>query len=197
MIAGPTQSGKTSLLIKIIKNLSTMCDKKVDRIVYCYSRPQDSLKELTAYNVELHDGLPDVDHFDAASNNLLILDDLMEECEKDKSILNMFTVDSHHKNISTFFLTQNLFSKGRYFRTISLNCHYMIIFNNPRDKSQIGHLARQMYPNNPLFLSEAFEDATSNLHGYLFLDLKQSTNNNHRVQTCILTNETRIIYQPK
>ena len=39
-------------------------------------------------------------------------------------------------------LVQNLFPKNKETRTISLNAHYMVVFKNPRDKSQISHLTR-------------------------------------------------------
>ena len=121
----------------------------------------------------------------------------MHLAEKDKSILELFTTDSHHSNISVFLITQNLFSQGKFSRTISLNCQYLFILNNPRDKAQIYNLARQMFPTNSLFLIECYEDATIKKYGYLFLDLTQSTNNRYRVQTGITPNETRIIYEPK
>jgi hypothetical protein len=196
MIAGPTQSGKTSLLSKVLSNLVHLIQPNPTRIVYCYSRPQEAFKSMSG--IEFNEGLPNLDEFDPKENNLIILDDLMDQCEKDKSILNLFTVDSHHKNISTFLITQNLFSKGKYSRTISLNCHYMIIFNNPRDRSQIYFLARQMFPTCPNFLVECYEDATeSKKFGYLFLDMTQTTSNKNRVQTNILPDESRIIYQIK
>lgn len=61
----------------------------------------------------------------------------------------------------------------------------MVVFKNPRDRAQIRHLARQVYPENPLFLQEAYLDATSRAHGYLVLDLKQSTAEEFRVRTNI------------
>ena len=63
----------------------------------------------------------------------------MRESCKDTSIYDIFTVDSHHKNISVFFLTQNLFPKEKNARTISLNCNYIITTCNPRDRAQLFH----------------------------------------------------------
>ena len=122
----------------------------------------------------------------------------MDQCQKDSSILSLFTIDSHHKNTSVFFITQNLYSQAKYSRTISLNSHYLIIFKNPRDKSQINVLARQMFPNKIQFFMESFEDATENKsHGYLLLDFKQSTLMKNRVQTGIIPGDERIIYTSK
>ena len=51
-------------------------------------------------------GLPDIDEFNENLNNLLILDDLMSEFGKNDVIKQLFTIDSNHKNLIVFFLTQ-------------------------------------------------------------------------------------------
>jgi hypothetical protein len=196
LLAGPTMSGKSQHMIQIINNINTMMSPPPDRIVYCYARLQDSFASIPG--LELNEGLPDIDSFDATKNNMVILDDLMNECDDNPDIQKLFRVDAHHKNISTFLITQNLFSKGKCARTISLNSNYLIIFNNPRDRAQIQHLSRQMFPANPRFLNECYTDACeSKPYGYLFLDLTQKTKQRHRVQTNIFPGETRIIYQSK
>jgi hypothetical protein len=196
-VAGPSRSGKTTLLISILKNARQMINPAPDRIMYCYAQHQDVFS--TVPGIELHQGLPDIEaEFDPRLNNLLILDDLMDQADCNPDIQKLFTVDSHHKNISIFFITQNIYSKGKCMRTISLNTNYMLIFNNPRDRQQIRNLSRQMFPSNASFLSECYDDATEAAQfGYLFLDLTQKTKQKHRVQTNILPGQTRIIYQSK
>ncbi|CAF0982747.1 unnamed protein product, partial [Brachionus calyciflorus] len=148
-------------------------------------------------NIRFVKGIPDIDEFDQEKNNLIILDDLMKECEEDCSIQKLFTIDSHHRNISVFFVTQNIFSKGKFTRTLNLNSNYLILFNNPRVRLQTLMLARQMFPNKVSFFMENFEDASSKPHGYIFIDLNQSTENRNRIQTGITPDETRIIYTLK
>jgi len=198
-IAGPTQSGKTSLLKNILIFNSILFDKPPNTITYCYSTWQTIYNELGEIipNIRFVKGIPDIDELDQEKNNLVILDDLMKECEEDCSIQKLFTIDSHHRNISVFFVTQNIFSKGKFTRTLNLNSNYLILFNNPRDRLQTLMLARQMFPKKVSFFMEAFEDATSKPHGYIFIDLKQSTENRNRIQTGISPDETRIIYTLK
>lgn len=200
LIAGPTQSGKTTFIKDLLTFNNILIRSPPQKIIYCYRKWQSVYEEIinTIKNIEFHEGVYNIDEIDASKNTLLVLDDLMIECEKDQSILELFTVDSHHKNISVFFLSQNLFSRGAYARTISLNCNYIIVFKNPRDKSQIYVLARQMHPDNFRFFMEAFNDAiNSGGHTYLFLDLKQKTPEKNRVQTAILPGNLRILYTPK
>lgn len=200
LVAGPTQSGKTYFVQKILENKNIVIEPRPDRIIYCYSSWQtkfDDIKNKIQY-IEFHEGIKNIDEINPTYNNLIIFDDLLNECEKDESILNLFTVHSHHKNISVFILSQNLYSRGKFFRTISLNCHYLVIFKNPRDKSQLNVLARQLFPNKINFFLESFLDAVENkAHSYIFVDLKQSTLEKNRVQTGIIPGENRYLYTPK
>jgi hypothetical protein len=200
LIAGPSQSGKTSLLFKLLKHNHEIFNPIPDRIVYCYSTSQPFFTEFQNISppVEFHKGLKNADEFDKSKNNLLIIDDLMDECESNKEIQSLFTKDSHHHNISVFIVSQNIFPKGKYARTISLNCQYLIIFNNPRDKNQINTLARQMFCEKTSFFFEALKDIFDNhKHAYIFFDLRVSTLEKNRIQTGIVPGETRLIYTKK
>src|SRR6185436_6207776 len=108
------------------------------RIVWCYSVYQSLFYSLR--NVEFHEGIIDINSLERGT--LLILDDLMHEA--DENVEKIFTKYSHHNSVSVLFLTQNIFFKNT--RTMSLNSQYLILFKNPRDATQITHLARQMYP---------------------------------------------------
>ena len=59
----------------------------------------------------------------------------------------------------------------------------MVVFKNPRDASQMSHLARQMYPGRVKFVHEAFKEATSVPYGYLLTDLKEDTPIDMRLRT--------------
>jgi hypothetical protein len=200
MIAGPTQSGKTHFIYNILKNNQLIIEPIIHKIVYCYSVWQDFFNQFSNIypKVEFHQGIIDLSEINPYQNNLIILDDLMTEGQSNISILNLFTIDSHHKNTSVVFISQNLFSQGKYSRSISLNSHYLIIFNNPRDKSQISVLGRQLFPNQSAFFLEAYEDCVEKRpFGYMFIDLKQATEKRSRVQTGIIPGEQRIIYTSK
>lgn len=93
-------------------------------------------------NVKVIEGLPSVD--DIPPNTFLIIDMQMSNL---KDICTIFTVSSHHKNVSTFFLVQNLFYSNPYMRTISLNSSHIVLFKSLRDINQIQFLARQIFPN--------------------------------------------------
>ena len=126
-------------------------------------------------------GLTDVEEFPAdGENRWLVIDDLMDELSGRDELNSLFTKQSHHLNISVFFVVQNLFHKG--LRQVSLNSHYMFLFYNPRDVSTIQNLGRQLFPANPKFLLKAYEEATGRPYSHLFLDLKQNTDRRARVR---------------
>jgi hypothetical protein len=139
--------------------------------------------------------------FDPAETNLLVLDDQMNEGKaKANAFANLFTKGSHHRNITVVYMMQNVFEKGGSNRTINLNAHYLIMFKNPRDGRQAHVLGSQMYPKNPSFLSQAFEDATSSrAHSYLALEFRQETDRLLRVLTNITADDDEpvTVYVPR
>ena len=58
------------------------------------------------------------------------------------------TNGSHRRNIRLVLITRNLFHQVSSSRDISLNSKYTVVFKNPRDKTQIVHLARHVYTEN-------------------------------------------------
>ena len=198
-ISGPTGSGKSEIIKRILAENQTIIEPPPDRIVYCipYKPPNeyDYLNNVSP-RVQIIIGLPDLKIFNVNQNNLLILDDLMTEAEKSASILDLFVTQSHHSNISVILTKQNLFSKNTNSRTIALNSQYLILLKNPRDSQQISTLGTQMYPKKSRFLTEAYTDACKVKHGYLLIDLKQSTNDDHRIQKGVFYYQKRLIYKP-
>ena len=196
IIAGPSGSGKSFFVKRFLKYLSEMVDTDFARIIFYYAEWQNTYLEM-GENVHFYEGLPQVSDFSEDKKpKLIIIDDLMRE-SSNKNVVDIFTKYSHHKNLSVIYLTQNLFHQGKGQRDISLNAHYIIVFTNPRDRAQIQHFARQLYPDNPKFIQEAYADATKIPHGYILMDLKQDTAEACRVRTCIFPDDDfNYVYVP-
>lgn len=194
IIAGPSGSGKSFFVVQFIDNLEQMSNVTFKNIYWHYSEWLPQLKSQR--NIILKEGLPNIEGLGTSNPNLIIIDDLMRE--SDGRVVDLFTRGCHHRNVSVFFITQNIFHQGKGQRDISLNAHYIVLFKNPRDKAQIRHLAQQVYPENTKFLQEAYKDATTQPHGYLLLDLKQSTSEELRFRTNIFPSANHsIVYIPK
>ena len=95
LVSGQSGCGKTFWVSKLIQQLR----EKFENITFAYTMYQDSYKNL---NVTLVEGFPE----DVLPNTLLILDDMMLDC--DKNFAKYFT-KMRHVNISTVFIVQNLY----------------------------------------------------------------------------------------
>ena len=101
----------------------------------------------------------------------------------------LFRKRSHHRNVSVYLVTQNLFHQGPKCRDISLNAKYEVELKNVRDRNQFSFLARQVYTENSDSLYRAYLDATSRPHGYLILDFSQYTDDWVRFRTNVFPDE--------
>lgn len=191
VISGPTGSGKTSFVTRLLAHKRTLITPPPLKVLWCYGEWQSAYS--TIQGVDFSEGLPDLKQLQPQT--LVIIDDLM--AETDDRITQLFTKMSHHREISVIYIVQNLFNKNKEQRTISLNAQYMVLFKNPRDTSQITHLAKQMYPGHIKYMQEAFADATSVPYGYLFVDLKQDTPEHMRLRTNVFPGERHFVYLRK
>ena len=199
LIAGPTMSGKTHFLVNCLKE--NLFWPKPTRIIWVYGEWQgiyDEVKSIwphTEFVTEMSRALYDSLRVD--ENNLVVVDDQMTEAGGSDELANMFTKGAHHRNVSVVFIVQNLFHQGKSMRTISLNSHYLILFKNPRDMSQVRSLAIQMFPKNSSFLVNAYDDATRKPHGYLIMDLHPKTPEALRVRSGVFQLDVPIVYSPR
>ncbi len=196
LVSGPSQSGKTWFAIRLIENATEMFTTPPLDIYWCYAEFQPAYQRLPTH-VKMINGLPSMDELrkDPTRPKLVIIDDLMMEGNKSDEITTLTTKGCHHLNTSLVFLVQNTFYKGQ--RTARLNMTYLVMFKSPADQSQIETLARQMYTRRGSVLLEAFKDATKAKHGYLLIDLHQTTDEQLRLRTGIFPDETTFVYAPR
>lgn len=188
LIVGPSQSGKTSLVRQMIKQ--NIYDTKIQNVKWCYLYTSPWFLEEP--NINFIHGLPDT----YENGDLLIIDDLMHRLNE--KIADLFTAASHHRNISVILILQNLFPRAKVMRDISLNAHYIILFKNSRDVSQINCLGRQLYPQKTKYFLDAYIKATTNPHGYLVVDLHPKTTEEYRLRDNLFPTSEGIywIYRP-
>jgi hypothetical protein len=198
---GPTSCGKTVFVSKFLQNIDVMIDQKIEEIIWCFGESQpmhEELKNSLSTPIKFIEGIPNLNDIASESKppaRLIVIDDFMREA--DGKVVDIFSKGSHHRNLSIIFITQNIFFQGKGARDMSLNAHYLVIFKNPRDRSQFQSMARQIYPENTKFITEAYADATSKPHSYLLLDMRQSTPDAFRFRTEIFPGENQFVYIPK
>ena len=206
VIAGPSMSGKTVLTLAILRNAEAMYTIPPERILNAYGVHQKKFDDLEAEvtNLNVHHGLPTREMIEElksdndTGHSLLVLDDLMDEICKSSEMCSLFTRDVHHSRISVIMISQNVYHQSRYSRTISLNTSYLILLKTCRDLQQIHFLSRQMFPDTPKRLVEAYEDATRQPRGYLVVNnLTSSGDDDVRLSTSILPSDTLVLYTRK
>ena len=180
-----------------------MFTKPPERIVYAYTEYQPVFHDLlkAVPHVILHQGLPNKEeveqYFEGVNHTLLVLDDMMLKIGQSEDCVHLFTVTSHHRNISVIFLTQNLYPTGKFSRTISLNCLNVILFRNYRDARQVMTFGSQVLPGKPEFFKAAYEMATLKNYGYLHVCLEPNQNREYQMGTHIFPGEDMVIFQAK
>ena len=188
-VSGPSQSGKTQFVLKLLDQRHELFRKPLEKILWCYGiNDVNLLLHLQSKGYKTLRGLPK--ESDIEPNSICVLDDLLSESESSKEVTNMCTRAAHHKPCFVIFISQNLFPGGKESRTRSLNTHYYCIFKNPRDKLQFEILARQISPSRSKALIAVYEDATREPHGYLFIDFTQECPDEFRYRTNILESPT-------
>lgn len=136
LICGSTQSGKTYFTKQLLEKANEMFTIPVDKIIYAYTEHQDMFHDMeqSMPTLELHQGLPtkeDIEKYtEDVRHTIIVLDDLMLKVAQSQDCVHLFTVTSHHRNITTVMLSQNLYPPGKYDRTISLNCLNVILLKN-------------------------------------------------------------------
>lgn len=120
----------------------------------------------------------------------------MLQVAQSQDCVQLFTVTSHHRNVPTVMLSQNLYPPGKYARTISLNCLNVILFRNYRNSRQIITFGSQILPGSIPYFKAAYDTATRPNFGYLHVCLEPTQNKDYQLRSNILPGEDMVIYQP-
>ena len=83
-------------------------------------------------------------------------------------------------------MLKKLFPPRRFLRSISLNAHYIIAFDNPRDTLGLRTSAQQAFAGHFPYVWKSFQDTTLQPYVYLVMDLHRRTPITLRLQNNIL-----------
>lgn len=188
LVAGPTTSGKSWFMAKMVEHRSTIYDVSFDRIIYfsphCLSGGQDDyIANLRKFfpNLELCADLPSVDALNIFADNthkLFLIDDFMESYNNSKDAFRLLTIDSHHRKITVIVTTHNVFGASKYQKTFSRNYSEMVLLANRGDKLSLRTLGSQMFPDSPRILLRAMswvEENSIEKPKYILLDVSPVT----------------------
>jgi len=185
-VAGPSTSGKTVFVTRLIQYKKQLFRKPITGVKWFYSPeggpPPSGVTAIKGMSDQWTDFINPWD--------IVVIDDLLIETASNKLLTAAFTRLAHHKPCTLVYITQNLFHKAADARTRSLNMHYLVMMKNPRDATQISHIARQMYPNASEALVEVYRSVTANSpYSYLLIDFHQDTPTELRIRTNIFPDD--------
>ena len=127
LVSGGTKSGKTTFVKRLLSYANVLIDPAPENIMYFYAEYQDAFGEIQNLvpGIKFIQGLPDniMDSINPETRNLFIIDDMMGE--KDGVISKLFTIKSHHGNLSVIYIVQNLIHQSKEHRTISMQVIYV------------------------------------------------------------------------
>lgn len=203
IVTGVSGCGKTWWIKKLLENQQVMFESPVDSCLLCYGVYQPLYDEMAQNisNLSLVEGcnqraIKQHGMLDATKKTILIIDDLHAEMADDQLLGNLFCKFSHHMNTTVIFLTQNLFRKGKQMRDVISNCHYLVFMAQPRDKTAIMSVARQMFPKQTNYFMQAYNDATSQPRGYLLIDARPETPEDLRLRSGLFPSEQSVAWKP-
>lgn len=168
IIFGQTGAGKTCFILEVIKQ--QLINPFPKKIYYMYNIEQCFMKDWNKTEKQEIKFIEGLDFSQITSNepSMLIIDDLI--LSNNKSVAEMFILGSHHKKVSLFYITQNLFPNCNLFRTMSSNTHYYVLFHNQRNFRQVHTLARQIYVGDDLKrIFNAYKRASKRQRGFIVL----------------------------
>jgi hypothetical protein len=188
-IAGSTSCGKTYFVKQLIEKRKQLIDAHLTNIYYNYAEWQSIFSDMELQDdVKFAEGLPNINELEP--NSLLILDDLFMQLANNKELVDLFCVKSHHKNISVIFITQSFYYDSKVMRCVTRNSHYLTLFKSPRMAAVADQLSRQLWPQRPNYLLDAYNKATKDkLFSYLFLNLHPSAEEKLAVLSNIIPKE--------
>ena len=195
ILSGPSMSGKSQMILNIMKNYDNFFSEHVDYCIYFYPEQEGLDESRQAYIKQLKEHIPDlitVEGFPAmnritrlAGKKMLLLDDMFHQLADNLDFVNLCTIGSHHGDISFFLTTQNMYWPSRHRLTIVRNCTDLILWQGILDKSQMYTLGRQLFEDRH-FLVSCFEWLKKRYkHQYkraLWIDLNCL---NHEMQDCM------------
>ena len=202
VIAGPSRSGKTTLLKNILQERHTLFSEVPEKVFLFYSHKQP------IYDAMLREGLideltdisiayPSFDYlfqlaqpYKHGRGCLFILDDIISDLSND--FMKIFCNLSHHEKASIILMSQNLFHNHKAYRTLSINTHYLFLMKQTRDVTQISNLGRQACAGKPNFLPSVYKENLLRPYSYVLLDFGANQDDQIRVRNHMLPNELPI-----
>jgi hypothetical protein len=190
VIQGCSSSGKTILCSQILLQSAEVFVTQPSLVIFCYKTWQ------TVYST-LQDKLPNIIFLsslpteselktlvDGHDHSIFVVDDMQMEINNNPFFSDLFTRISHHFNISTILLLQEVV-KGKFGGHLNKNCHYTFLMRSMRNAYTIRSLGIQVGDYKNLYA--AYREATKIPFSYLLISTHPQTDDSLRYRSNIFT----------
>ena len=157
LVIGPTGCGKTTTVLRIIKE--KLIEPMPTKIFYMYAAHQpfmvDWNNDPSNPPIDFIEGI-DLDilnRYDEAK--LLIFDDLILSINKD--IAQRFIAGSHHNNTTTILISHAIYLNNENYRLMKKNTHYVLLFKDKRNFADVTRFALANLGDRSNSLTEAYK----------------------------------------
>lgn len=206
IIAGATQSGKTHLLMELLKAADRIFNPIPERIVFFYASYQDMYTDV---QVELRERykidcvfikasqctLEEIVELCAGALSLVVFDDATVETST-SDVIAKACMNLRHERISIVLLQHTLYPRTRQSALINCNVKYIFVMSCVRMRQQVNTLASQLQMTQ--LMKAAYRDVTDKMgqYAYLMIDLTNRTPTFLRLRTNVL-HPPSYVYVPK
>ncbi len=192
-IVGGTQSGKTTLVLDLLKNRKSTIEGELKHFYWALPEEAAVPHAVLHHDPPFHIIRGPPTPSDLQQDSFVVIDDLGTRCMGNRSesenIAKLFTVTSHHSRVSIILILHNQFPKGPFSREIALSCGYNILTKNPRCPQTFRHLAQQLVGQGVNSLYSCYCEATESPYSYFLVDNTQSCPPALRFRTRVIPRE--------
>ncbi len=200
LISGPTMAGKTTWILNLIDNRERLISKPVKTVLWCSSQTDSNFEKhlLRRYGtlIKFHVGLPAESDLESlrSKNGMLILDDLMEMAVQSEAVLKLFIQTTHHFELITILVLQNLFASGKHRLSLCRNSQYLCLFNSVLDKTVLTLLGNRFIPKGggALLTKILMRGLEHDPFYYIFIDAHVLTPDKARIRSYIFGEVQRV-----
>lgn len=199
-IQGASNSGKTTLALKIAQNRQRVYNQHHDTCYYYYKWYQPKFHEAKARDdsiIFINDIVELQEEIESNANSLLIIDDVLTQSSPSdiKLLTKLFLGGAHHYQCSLIHLSQLLFAKEG--RPWQLNTNYYVFLKSFHQR-QLLNFFRNSHPKQAKFLYDSYVFCTETKpFGHFFCSYHPKTPEHLRYRSSIIPGPDILIFRPK
>jgi hypothetical protein len=168
VVFSPSGGGKTTLILRLIRERAKFFDAHIDEILYFYNIWNEAFSSETEIKFVRDDSIKIPRD---GKNRIVVVDDLVQSKEAQERLVSLFLVESHHLSCSVLYASQLIFYNPKL-RAVSVNAKVFVLFDSPRNYLSISTLFGQMVYEKK-FLKAIYKHATEQEHGFLVINLQK------------------------